>query len=113
MSGVLRILKAEPAVILYAINAGLALAITFGLDLTKTQEAATLTIISAVLTLAAAALTRPLTVSVITGALATGLTAAGAFGLHLTSDQVGSVVSVVSLLLMHVLRANVSPAAQD
>jgi hypothetical protein len=96
--------------IAYSLNAIVALAVSFGLNLTHNQEAAVTTIAVAVLSGVAAAFTRPIAVSALTGALGTALTAAATFGLHLTAAQAGSLVTVVSLVLAHTLRANVSPA---
>lgn len=110
MGKILAVIKTEPAMILYSLNAVVALAVSFGLNLTHNQEAAVTTAAAAVLTMATAAATRPVAVSALTGALATGITAAGTFGLHLTTGQVGSLVAVVTIVLMHTLRANVSPA---
>jgi hypothetical protein len=104
-------LKGEPAVILYGLNAVVALAVSFGLPLTPGQTAAVTTIATGILTILAAATTRPVEVSAITGAVATALTAAAAFGLHLGDNQIGSAVTVLSLVLALVLRQNVSPAA--
>jgi hypothetical protein len=111
MTSVLNLLRREPAVILYAVNAVVALAVSFGLHLTATQTAAVATIATAVLAIATGALTRPVEVSVISGGLAAGLTAATAFGLHLTGSQIGATVTVLSLVLALILRQNVSPAA--
>lgn len=89
----------EPAVLLYALNALVALLVAFGLDLSQVQVAAVTTIATALLTIAAAVFTRPVVVSTVTAALASLLTAAAAFGLHLSANQTGAV-----------LRQNVSPA---
>ena len=105
------LLTREPAGILYGLAAALSVAASFGLPLTHLQEAAAITIITAVASAAAAFMTRPVEVSAITAALATALAAAGTFGFHLSGSQVGAAVAFVSLLLMHVLRQNVSPAS--
>jgi hypothetical protein len=111
MGKILAVIKGEPTVLLYSLNAVVALAVSFGLHLGHNQEAAVMTIAAAVLTMTTAAFTRPIAVSALTGGLVTALTAAGTFGLHLTTSQVGSLVTVVTIVLMHTLRANVSPAA--
>jgi siroheme synthase len=105
------LLTREPAVILYGLAAALSVAASFGLPLTHLQEAAAVTIITAVASAAAAFMTRPVEVSAITAALATALAAAGTFGLHLSAGEAGALVAVVSVVLMHVLRQNVSPAS--
>lgn len=103
--------KFEPAVILYGVNAAVALVVAYGLDLTKTQIAAITVAATAVLAIVTAVMTRPVVVSTITGAVASLLTAVAAFGLHLTGDQIGATVTVLSIGLALLLRQNVSPAA--
>jgi hypothetical protein len=112
VSKVLTLIRGEPTVLLYSLNAVVALAVSFGLHLGHTQEAAVMTLAAAVLTMVTAAATRPVAVSALTGALATALTAAGTFGLHLTAQQTGSLITVVTLVLMHGLRGSVSPAGR-
>jgi hypothetical protein len=109
VSRIIAWLRAEPAVIAYAVNVGIAALAAYGLHLTRTQTAATTTIATAVLAIAAAALTRPVPVSAITGAAATIATAAAAFGSHLTSSQIGTGVTLLSLVLSLLIRQNVSP----
>ena len=106
----MKIFGYEPAVILYAVNAAVALLVAFGLNMSHDQVAAVTTIATAVLSIAAAALTRPVTVSGVTAGVASLLTAAAAFGLHLSGDQVGTVVTALSIGLALLLRQNVSPA---
>jgi hypothetical protein len=102
--------KFEPAVWLYALNAGVALLVAFGLPLSQGQVAAVTTIATAVLTVVAAAMTRPVVVSTITAAVASLLTAAAAFGLHLSANQTGAVVTALSIALALLLRQNVTPS---
>lgn len=103
-------LKLEPAMIMYAINAGVALLVSFGLGLTHDQVGAITVVATAILTIATAVMTRPMVVSTVTAAVGSLLAAAAAFGLHLTADQIGSVVTVLSIVLALLLRQNVSPA---
>lgn len=105
-----RIFGYEPAVLVYAVNAGVALLVSFGLHLSHDQVAAITTIATAVLTIATAVITRPIVVSTVTAAVGSLLTAAAAFGLHLTSDQIGATVTALSIVLALLLRQNVSPA---
>lgn len=107
----MRIFGFEPAVILYSLNAGVALLVSFGLPLSGDQVAAVTVIATAILTIWTAIVTRPVAVSAITGALATALAAVGAFGLELSDEQQGSLVTAVSVVLALLLRSNVSPAA--
>jgi hypothetical protein len=106
----MRIFGYEPAVILYSINAGVALLVAYGLPLSQGQVAAISTIATALLTVVTAAMTRPVPVSALTAAVGTGLAAAAAFGLNLSADQIGTTVAALSIVLALVLRANVSPA---
>jgi hypothetical protein len=102
--------KYEPALILYGVNAGVALALAFGLfNLTTTTAAAVTVVVTAVLGLITAAITRPVSVSVITATFASGLTALGAFGLHLTASKEGALVAALSVALSLILRVHVSP----
>jgi hypothetical protein len=105
----MKIFGYEPAVWLYAVNAGVALLVAFGLNLTHDQVGAVTTIATAVLTIATAVLTRPWVVSTLTAAVGSLLTAVAAFGLHLSGDQVGAVVTALSIVLALLLRQNVSP----
>jgi len=107
----MRIFGYEPAVILYAINAGVALLVSFGLPLSGDQVNAATVLSTAVAAIWTAAVTRPIAVSAITGALATALAAVAAFGVELTVDQQGAVVTAVSVVLALLLRSNVSPAS--
>jgi hypothetical protein len=100
----------EPALYLSIVNAALAAAVAWGLPLSHIQTAAVITIVTAVLAMATAVLTRPVEVSALTGAGVTLLTALGAFGLHLTQAQLGTGVALVSIVLGLILRQHVSPA---
>ena len=109
----LRGLKYEPALILYGVNAAVAAALAFGLfNLTTATAAAVTVIVTAVLGIITAAVTRPVNVSVITAAFATGLTALGAFGLHLSITKEGSLVALLSVVLSLLLRVHVTPAVR-
>lgn len=106
----IKIFGYEPAVLLYALNAGVALLVAFGLPLSQGQVAAVTTIATAVLSIATAFLTRPVVVPTVTAAVASLLTAAAAFGLHLSANQMGAVVTALSVVLALLLRQNVTPA---
>lgn len=106
----MKILGYEPAVIVYAVNALVAALVAWGLDLSDEQTGAINTIVTGVLAAVVAAMTRPVTVSAITGAAATVLAALGAFGLELSAEQIGSSVALGSIVLALLLRQNVSPA---
>lgn len=106
----MRIFGYEPAVILYAVNAGVALLVAYGLDLTTGQVEAISVITTAILAAAVALMTRPVVVSTVTGALATVMAAVAAFGLEFNGEQIGATVGALSLAMMLLLRPNVSPA---
>ncbi|MEV4000985.1 hypothetical protein [Actinomadura sp. NPDC049753] len=104
--------RAEPAVIAYAVNAVVALLVSYGLPLSQGQVEA-VTVITTALTAAVAAITtRPIVVSGITGALATIMAALAAFNWHFTADQISNTVAVASIVLALLLRQNVSPATR-
>lgn len=104
-------IAAEPAVVVYAANALIAVETAFGARATPAQTAAVVTISTAVAAVITALATRPVQVPAITGAVATIAVAAGAFGLHLPAAQIGAVMPVLSLVLALVLRQAVTPAA--
>lgn len=106
----MRIFGYEPAVIVYAVNAAVALLVAYGLDLTQDQVSAVTVLATAVVAVVTAWMTRPVSVAAITGAVATALTAVAAFGLELTGDQIGATVTALSIVLALLLRQNVSPA---
>lgn len=102
----------EPALILYVINTGVSILVSFGLNLGTTQTAAISTIATAVLGLIAAALTRPIVIPTITAALSTALVATAAFGWHLPPEKISGVVAAVSLVLGLVTRQLVVPKSK-
>lgn len=102
--------KFEPAVILYAVNAVVALLVSFGLGLTHDQVGAITVIATAITTIWTAVVTRPIVVSTITAAIGTVLSAVAAFHFNLSADQIGTTVTVLSIVLGLLLRQNVTPA---
>lgn len=102
--------KLEPAVIIYGLNAAVALLVSFGLNLSEGQVSAITVLATAVLAIVTAVMTRPIVVSTITGAVGTALAAVAAFGFDLSASQIGSVVTLLSIVLALLLRTNVSPA---
>lgn len=105
-----RIFGFEPAVIAYAINAAVAMAVAWGLNLTQEQVGAITTIVTGVLAIVVAFMTRPVVVSTVTGSAATVLAAVAAFGFELSAEQIGTAVTFGSVVLALLLRQNVSPA---
>lgn len=102
--------RAEPAVIAYAVNAVVALLVSYGLPMSQGQVEAVAVITTALTAVVAAVMTRPVVVSGITGALATIMAALAAFDWNLTADQISNTVAVASIVLALLLRQNVSPA---
>jgi hypothetical protein len=102
----------EPSVIVYGLNALVALLVSFGLPLSHAAVAAVATVATAVLAIVVAAMTRPVVVSTITGAIGTLLVAVGAFGLHFSTDQIGAATAFLSIVLALLLRQAVTPAAK-
>jgi formate hydrogenlyase subunit 3/multisubunit Na+/H+ antiporter MnhD subunit len=101
----------EPAVIVYSVNALVALLVAYGLDLSQEQTAAVSSIATAVVAIIVTVMTRPIVVSALTGAVTTLMTAVAGFGLEFTADQIGATVTVLSIVLGLVLRANVTPTS--
>jgi hypothetical protein len=101
-------LRLYPAAILYAVNAVVALVVSFGF-LTATQAHYVTTIATAVLGLAVAFLARPPAIPVISAGFASLLAGIAGFGVHLTSAQIGAVVTVVSMLAAYFTHQAVTP----
>lgn len=105
-----RIFGYEPAVLIYAANAAVALLVSFGLGLNAGQVSAITVLATAVVAVATAVMTRPIVVSAVTGAVGTALAAVASFGLEFSAQQIGAVVTALSIVLALLLRQNVSPA---
>lgn len=105
------ILRAEPALVAWALNGGIAVVIGFLTPLTVAQSAAITTITTALAALYAAVRARPVAVSAIMGAMVTIATAAAAFGLHVAPNVMAMAVAVGSAVLGLVFRANLTPVA--
>lgn len=105
----------NPAAILFAVNALVAMAVAWGAHLTADQTAAIIAIVTAVITIVTAASTRPVGLQLITGAVTAAATAAAAFGLHLTTAEIGSGATVLSIILaigLHLAHTPVAAAKQ-
>ena len=105
----LALIKAESAVIAYAISAGVTAWAAFGFRAPAHDVAAVEMIAAALVTILTAFATRPVAVPVVTGAVVEIATAAGAFGLHLTAAQLGALTPVVSIVVSLLLRQAVTP----
>jgi hypothetical protein len=106
----LRLIKLNPAAILFAVNALLTMAVQWGANLTADQTGAITAIVTAVITIIAAATTRPVGLQLIAGAVTSIATAWAAFGLHLTVTQISSGVVVLSIVLAGILHLAHVPA---
>lgn len=93
------VFKTEPALVTNLAGTAAALIAAFGVNVTQVQEAAIVTIASALITIVTAFTAKPVKVSVITGAVVTGLTAAAAFGLKLSPDSLAMVTSALGYLI--------------
>jgi len=100
----------EPVKIVAALNAAVALFVSFGLPLSVDQTKATETIFTG---LAAAVIwwtTKPRIVSGLSGIMVSVLTGFAAFGLPVTGNQISLMVTAAMLVFGLLLRQNVSPA---
>jgi hypothetical protein len=109
LSGILNLIKTEPAVILMGINAGVALVVSWGFNLDTAQIGAVTIIATAVLSAITALLARPVSTPVIKGAVTTVLIALGAFHLHLAPSTIGTSVTALSIVLGLLFRTNLTP----
>lgn len=99
MKNILTWIKLNPAAILFAVNAIIALGVAWGTNWSAGTTAIVDGVITASIALLTAAFTRPISLQLILGG-ATGLvTALAPFGLHLTADQISSTSVVLSLIL--------------
>ncbi|MGH3390986.1 MAG: hypothetical protein ACRDOO_19130 [Actinomadura sp.] len=110
MNTTIRIFGYEPAVLLQAVNACVALLVAFGLGLSEPQVSAITVLATAAVSIATAVMTRPVVVSAVTGGIGTALSAVAAFGLELDAQQIGAVVTASSIVLALLLRQAVSPS---
>jgi len=103
-------LRREPAVILFTLNALLAVFVAWG----DTPDVKTIGIVitaaTGVATIITALLTRPMGVALFKGGATTVLIAFGSFGLHLSADRIGAIVAALSIVLGLLLRQNITPA---
>jgi hypothetical protein len=110
---VLRFVKLNPASILFAVNAIVAMAVAWGANLSPDQTGAITAIVTGILTIVTAAATRPVGLQLILGAATAIVTAMATFGLDLTSAQIGTGVTVLSIVLagvFHLAHVPVSAA---
>ena len=102
-------IKLNPAAILFAVNAIIALLISWGTSWSAGTTAIVDGVVTAAITLITVATTRPISLQLILGG-ATGLvTALAPFGLHLTADQISSASVILSLILAGVFHLAHTP----
>ena len=107
----LKIIKLNPSAILFGLNAAIAMATAWGLNLSPDAQGALVTIATAVITIVTAAATRPVGLQLITGAVASAAVAFGAFGLHLSAGQVSTGTVMLSLVLAGIFHLAHTPVA--
>jgi uncharacterized membrane protein YccC len=106
-----RFLTLNPAAILFAVNAVVAMAVAWGAKLSPDTTAGITAAVTAVITIVTAASTRPVGLQAVVGG-ATALAVAGSgFGLHLTTPQIGTAATVLSLVLAGVFHLAHVPVA--
>jgi hypothetical protein len=109
MKNILTWIKLNPAAILFAVNAIIALAIAWGTNWSAGTTAIVDGVITAGITLLTVATTRPINLQLIVGGTAGLVTALAPFGLHLTADQISSASVVLSLVLAAVFHLAHTP----
>lgn len=107
----LRIFGREPVVILNALSAILGLVVTLGVTgLTQDQAGAIVGVISAILGVIAAALTRPVAPQAFTTLVAAGVSFVATFGYDVPQATVGALNVAVLAVLTLLTRGQVTPA---
>lgn len=101
----------NPVTITWAATTGLTLAAGFGLDLSRNQAGAVVTIITGLAAVVTGLTARPWYVPGITGAATSGLAAAAAFGLKLSPEQVSAAAGALGMILGVLTTGSVVPAA--
>lgn len=104
-----RKLQLNPAVVLYVVNAIVAMAVAWHWHATTNQIGSIDTIVTGVLTIIAAFAVRPVALSVAAAAAVTVLTAFSAWGLHQSADQIATTVAVASIIVGFLLHAGGVP----
>jgi len=107
-----RLVKLNPSAILFGLNAVIAFATAWGLNLSQSQQGALVTIATAVITIVTAAATRPVGLQLIIGAVTSAFVAFGAFGLTLSPDKLASGTALLSIILAGYFHLAHTPVAQ-
>ncbi|MFC0504207.1 hypothetical protein [Micromonospora costi] len=105
------ILGREPAVLINAVAALLALFVAFGADfLTAKQAGAVEAFLAAAATAWLLSKVRPIAPTLFTGVITTGATLAAAYGFELSQEQVGSITAAsIALMTALVIRPQSTP----
>lgn len=108
----MRIFGREPTLILQAVSGLLAVFVTFGIpNLSAEQAGLIVAALAAVLGVANAVMTRPVTPAAFTAFVAAGAALLTSYGLHLSQETVGAVQVAVVAVLALVTRVQVTPTA--
>lgn len=104
-------IRAEPVLIAWTMNGGLAALFAFVFHLSTPVTAAIVTLTTACASVFTALRTKPVPVSALAGTLTTIATACEAFGLHLPANWVAAGVASLSTVLGLILRSHLTPVA--
>lgn len=102
----------EPAAIVALIEGALALAVTFGLDLTSEQIGLTVAVVTAVFGVFTAYATTETLLGAVTGLIKAVAAVAIGFGAHLAPEQTGALVAFVTVVFGLYQRTQTAPAGE-
>lgn len=106
----LKNLFGEPAVLLSVIGAAIALAVSFGLNVSNEQVGLIMAAVAAVLGVITAVTTANGTLSALLALVKAGVAVGVGFGLKLSADQTGTIIAFATVLLGLFNRTQNSPA---
>lgn len=109
MSGRLRELVREPALLIDLTETLVVLLVAFGVGLSGDQQTYMVAAVVAVLGLAKGALTRPFAVTLVTDAARAVLVLAASFGIGLTADQIALIATALGTVVTLVARGQITP----
>jgi hypothetical protein len=107
----LKIIRLNPAAILFGVNALLNMLVAWGLNISPDQAGAVAVISTAVITIVTAVATRPVGLQLITGAVSSVAVAFSAFGLHLSATQISTGTVVLSIVLAGIFHLAHTPVS--
>lgn len=108
--GINTIFGREPAAIVAFIEAALALAVTFGLNVTSNQIGLIMAVVSAVLGLVLAWATSETALGAVIGLIKAVAALAVGFGAHLAPEQTGALVAFITVAFGLYHRTQTAPA---